>query len=333
MKIIIVVLTLILAYIDGIRNSVTIALTIVWAIYTIYQIIKLLIVKDKKIITKKILEYPPNDNYASHIRYLYKRKVDSKSFICTIFELILKNSISLKRSNSEYYFIDNQVKDEVLTKNEESVKKILFRELGNTENVSLSNIKKMCKKNIGYLSIVLKEWKITCEYECIKDKYFKSVKKIIEDYVFYFAISLIIAIYNILFTKYILIAVLIFLITAILSVITNDLKNISDESISEYKNWLEFKNYLDSKNNNISTLDNSILERYALYAYVLDSYKSFKKQLLNKYLKDNDSFNDSVLLSIMNASIFDEIEKEIRKSINNVNIKSYLYAKNKGRRV
>lgn len=333
MKILIIILTLLLAYIDVIRNSVTIALTIVWSIYTIYQIIKLLKIKDKKISSKRILKHTPNDSCASHIRYLYKRRVDYKSFISTILDLLLKDSISLKRSNGEYYFIDNKIKDEVLTKSEEGVKKILFVEMGNTDNVSLSSIKKMSKINVGYLSIVLKDWNITCEYECVKEKYFKSVKRIIEDYIFYLVISLIIAIYNVLFTKYILVALIIFVVTSVLSVITNNFKKINEESIDEYKSWLEFKNYIESKDASISQLNNNILERYALYAYVLDSYKSFKSIVYNKYINDKNSLNDSVLLSIINTSIFDDIERVIRKSINSIKIKSCVYAKNKGRRV
>lgn len=332
MKIVIFILTLAMAFIKEIRNYVTIALTIIWGMYTLYQVIKLLKVKDKKIVSKKVLEYPPNDNSASHIRYLYKRKVDAKSFVSTVLELILKESISLKRNNGEYYFVDNKVKDEVLSKSEEYVKRVLFIEIGNTENVSLSNIKNICKKNVGYMSYVFKEWETVCEYECIKDKYFKSVKKIIEDYIFYFVISLIIAVYNIIFTKFIVIAIVIFLITSILSVLTNNLKKIEDESIDEYKRWIEFKNYINSKDNNFNTLDNSLLEKYALYAYVLDSYKPFKNSLFNKYLNDKNVFNNSVILSIMNASIFDDIDKVMRKCINNVKIKSYLYANNKGRR-
>ena len=319
-------------FLESIRYKVTIALTFAWMLYTLYEVIKLIKVKDKKIVSKKVLEYPPNDNYASHVRYLYKRKVDSKSFVSTILELILKESISLKRNNNEYYFVDNKVKDEVLTKNEEYVKKILFVEMGNTESTSLSNIKNACKKNTGYIACVLKEWKTECEYECIKDKYFNSVKNIIEDYIFYFVISLIIAVYNIVITKFILVSVCIFLVTIFLSIITNNLKKINEEFILEYKSWLEFKNYINS-NNNLSNLDNNVLERYALYAYVLDSYKPFKRALFDKYVKDNNSFNDSIILSIMNASVFDYIDKVITRSINSVEIKSYIYAKNKGRRV
>ena len=332
MKVIVIILTLSMACIKEIRNYMTLILTIFWALYTIYQIIKLLKIKDKKIVSKKVLNHLPNDNYPSHIRYLYKRKIDAKTFVCTIFELILKNSISLKRSNEEYYFIDNKIKDEELTNNQNNVKKILFMDIGNKENVSLSSIKKCCKKNIGYMSSVIKEWKMTCEYECVKDKYFKSIKNILEDYLFYLVISFIIAFYNVVFTKHIFIAIVIFLIAAIVSVITNNLKKISEESIEEYKKWLEFKNYID-KSNDLNMLDNNTLELYSLYAYVLDSYYPFKKVLMEKYLLDNNVFANNMILSIMNASIFDDIEKIIRKSINSVNIKSCIYAKNNGRRV
>ena len=330
MKLVILLLVFVLIFLENIRYEVTIFLTILWAIYTIYQIIRLFILKDKKIVTNAILEYPPNDNYASHIRYLYKRRVDSKSFISTILELILKDSISLKRNNSEYYFIDNKVPYEALTKNEDNVKKILFREMGNTESVSLLEIKNACRKNAGYISTVLKDWALTCEYECIKDKYFKSIKKVIEDYIFYFVISLIIAVYNVLITKLLIVAVVIFLMTSILSIVANNFKKMSEDAIPEYKNWLEFRNYLNR--GNLSDLDNNILERYAIYAYVLDAYKPFKYSLFDKYMKDKEIFNNSVILSIINASIFDDIEKVIRKSINKVKVRSYIYVKNKGRR-
>lgn len=332
MKIIVIILTLSMAYIKEIRNYMTLILTAIWALYTIYQIIKLLKIKDKKIVSKKVLNHLPNDNYPSHIRYLYKRKVDAKTFVCTIFELIIKDSISLKRNNGEYYFIDNKIDDEELTSNQSSVKNILFMDIGNGDNVSLSTIKRSCNKNAGYIANIIKEWKITCEYECIKDKYFKSIKNILEDYLFYFVISFIIAFYNVVFTKHIIVAIVIFITTSLLSVITNNLKKISEESITEYKEWIEFKNYID-KSNELSLLDNNTLEIYSLYAYVLDSYKSFKEVLMKKYLQDNKVFENSVILSIMNASIFDDIEKIICNGISSASIRSCIYIKNKGRRV
>jgi len=334
MRVIVIILMLLIGMLDKVmRRDVVLAISAVWVLYTIYVFIKLLSMKDKKIISDKLLDTIPNDDISSsHIRYLYKKRIDNKVFISIIFELILKGSISLIRQNNEYFFIDNKIEEEVLNKSEENVKKILFKEIGNSENVTLSEIKKSSSKNSGYLYREYKLFTNTFEYEFALDKMFKPTKSIIDNSMFYFVISMIIAIYNLLYTGYVYIFLGIFIITSILVKIVNDFKNIEEEKIDEYKSWLEFKNYIDKTD--ISNLDIDTLENYAMYAYVLDSYDNFKMNLHKKYTIDKDSFNNSVLLSIMNASVFDYIEKEINKSINTFRFKSIvLFARNKGRRL
>ncbi len=333
MRVIFIILMLLIAMLESnIRADITIALTILWLLYTIYIYIKLLKEKDKKIISKNTLNNAPSDSSASHIRYFYKKMTDNKVFISIIFDLLRKKSISLVRQNGEYYFIDNKVIDEVLAKSEENTKKLLFTEMGNKENTSLLKINNAFRKNSGYIYNEYKSFKNSFEYECTKEKYFISNKKVIDNTMFYFILSMIIAIYDLLFLGKLIYFLSIFFITCFIIRVVNNFKNIENNKKSEYKSWLEFKNYIDS-DIDISNLDVETLESYSLYAYVLDSYDNFKRKLNNMYMKDNNCFNNSILLSIMNAGVFDYLVKEINKDIKICEFKSIvLFARNKGRR-
>ncbi len=332
MRVVIILLMLLIAILESdIRTTVTLALTVLWLIYTIYVCIKLLKARDKKIESNKVLTEIPNDSNVSHIRYFYKRKFDNKIFISILFDLLRRKSISLIRQNGEYYFIDEKVEGEVLSKTEESVKKLIFTEMGNKENATLTNIMDAFKKNSGYIYNEYKMFKVTFEYECAGEKYFKSSRSIIDSSMFFFVLSMIIAVYNLIFAKKVLFFILIFGFTSFLVKVVNNFKNMEEEKIPEYRSWLEFKNYVDSCE--LDKLDVETLELYSLYAYVLDSYDSFKVSLGKKYKENNNCFNDSVLLSIMNVSLFDYIESEINKGLNTCKFKSVvLFARNKGRR-
>lgn len=335
MKIVIVIILIITALLnETLRPNAILLITLGWLIYTIIYSIGLYKTKDKKIVTDKFSIEPPNNNYSSHIRYLFKGKADNKVFIVTIMELLLKKSISLVRYNkNEYYLIDNKVKDEVLTKNEENVKKILFKDIGDDAKISLNKFKKSCSKNSGYINAVYKEWQSVFECECAYDKYFKSIKNKVDSSMFYFCIAFIVALYNVVFIKKIGIALIIFTINSILIKYVNDYKHKEEEAKEEYKEWLKFRNYIMKKDNTFDELDILTLENYATYAYVLDCYKEFKNILYRKYCKNKTCFDDSVLLSIMNLSIFDDLEKIINKGINITNIKTrFLFTKNRGRR-
>jgi len=335
MKIAIIIFLILIALLgESIRYNIVLLISVLWFIYTVYHFIGLYKLREKKITTENFSVSPPNNNHSSHIRYLYSGKVDYKVFVATIIELLIKKSISLVRYNmNEYYLIDNKVKDEVLTKNEEYVKKILFKEIGDSDKISLNQFKKICAKNSGYIYSVYKEWQNVFECESAYNKYFKPIKPVVDNSIGYFCISFIIALYNILFTKKIFIALIIFAITSILIKYVNDYSNKEEDAKVEYEKWLEFKNYIKKYDNTLDELDIISLENYASYAYVLDCYKDFLNVLYRKYKDNPKCFDESVLLSIMNLRIFDDIEKMIYIGIKTFDIKVRMFfARNKGRR-
>lgn len=312
---------------------IVIFLSIIWVLYTIYQFIKINKFKDKEIITDKYLLEPPNNNYSANIRYLYKGKVDYKVFVSTIVELMLKGSVSFVRINKNEYCLVNNKNGEELNKIEEGVKKIIFDDIGNSDVVSLDLIKKKCSKNSGYIYSVYKEWQELFEYQCASNKYFKSNKNNVENVLLYFIASIIISIYNIVFTKLIWLSIIIICITGYLCKNVNDIKNREEGAKKELEGWLKFKNYIDKSDNSLDELDVTSLENYATYAYVLDCYDSFVNILNRKNSKNKDSFKDSVLLMIMYLRIFDEFDNVFKTSINKAFFNSkILFSRNKGRR-
>ena len=296
---------------------VVIFISIIWVLYTIYQFIKINKFKDKEITTDKYLLEPPNNNYSANIRYLYKGKVDYKVFVSTIVELMLKGSISFVRINKDEYCLVNDKNDEELNKIEEGVKKIIFDDIGNSDVVSLELIKKKCSKNSGYIYSVYKEWQELFEYQCASNKYFKSNKNNVENVLLYFIASIIISIYNIVFTKLIWLSIIMICTTGYLCKSVNDIKNREDDAKKELEEWLKFKNYMKKQDNSLDELDVSSLENYATYANS----------------KNKDSFKDSVLLMIMYLRIFDEFDNVLKTSINKAFFNSkILFSRNKGRR-
>lgn len=329
---VLIALLFVLLLSNTLKYKLVVIMTILWAIYTIYYIFKLRREKDKKEVVTTVTNYPPNNNYSPYIRYLYSTKVDYKVFILTIIELILKGEIKLVRQNgNEYYLIDND-KHSNLEKNEAFVKKILFSNIGKKDTCPLNKILRVATENSGYFYDMYKEWINVFEFENAKNKYFKPVKRIVDNSLMYFVSSILLVVYNILFTKYVVVALIIFYVTSYLTIVVNNLKNREDDAKEEYIKWLEFKNYL--KTNSLDELDISSLENYATYAYALDEYDNFLVALNKKYLKDEHVFDKSILLSIMNFRIFDEVEEVLRKSIKIARNKYvFLFKRNKGRKI
>lgn len=334
MKIFILVdLLIIFIFPSNIRYLFTILLSIAWFLYTIYFIYKLSQIKDKKIVVNKYSANTPNNTYSPYIRFFYSGKIDYKVFTLIIYELILKGSISLYRHDKDiYYLVDNKVPDEVLNKSELTIKNILFKNIGSDNRVSLNTINRESKKNSGYFYSLYKEWQEVFDFECAKNKYFKRIKPIIDSSVFYFIISLIISLYNIFFTRLILVSLIIFFVTMLLIKSVNDYKNIEDDKKDEYKEWLGFKNYIKKEDNTLWELDNSSLENYSMYAYALDEYESFIKVLSKKYVFNNKAFDNNIILSIMNYRVFDDIDKSLINDLRRIKRNTVLFfARNKGK--
>ena len=331
MKTLVIVSLLIVLLIGNpLRVYLTIFASCIWIIYSIYYCYILFHSKDKKIVAYKYSTSPPNNNYSPFIRYLYSGKTDYKVFFLIVIELVIKGSISLKKENNMYFLIDNKCKNEVLRKSEIYVKKILFKDIGDGNYVVLNNMIRKCNFNSGYLYSVYKEWENVFIYEAAFNKYFKSNKNLIDKSTFFLVISFVLSLYNIFFTKKILLALFIFTIASLMCKYINDIKSREDEAKVEYKRWLEFKNYINKEDNTLDELDVSSLENYALYAYSLDSYYSFY-DILNR--KNKCDIDKSEVLKIMINKDFINIEYIFSKSIEKLNINAVLlFAKNKGRR-
>lgn len=309
----------------------TLLATFIWIIYSLYYCYILYVSKDKKIFTTKYLDTPPNNNYSPYIRYLVSGKIDYKVFFLVVIELIIKGSISLKKENNLYYLFDNKIKNEDLKKSEIYVKKILFKDIGEGHYVILNSMFKKCSFNSGYLYSVYKEWANIFEYETMFNKYFKSNKKLIDKSTFFLVTSFVISLYNVFFTKKIILAIFIFTIAAIMCKYITDMRNREDDAKVEYERWLEFKNYLNKKDNLLDELDSLSLENYSLYAYSLDSYYTFSNILKNRI--NNEKVEKSEILKLIVVGDFSKIEYIFSKSIEKLNINAVLlFAKNKGRR-
>lgn len=330
MKIIVFIsILIVLLFPSSYKIGITNVMTFAWIFYTIYYCYNLSKVKDEKIVTHKYSVSPPNHNYSPYIRYLYNHKFDSKVFVSTIIELIIKKSISLKvDENGNCYLIDNKVVNEDLNKAEMCLKKFLFKDVGEGNYLYVNSFLKKCSSNSGYIYSVYKDFQETFEYEVTFSKYFKSNKDLIDKSTAFLIVSFILSLYNIIFTKRIIVGAVVFIVAALICKFINDLKIMEDGVKNEYKEWLKFKNYINKQDNNFDELDIYTLENYFTYAYVLDSYSNFKRCLDN-----NDIVDKSDLLKVVNSGLFDKIDYIFNRGINKLSIGNLLlFARNKGRR-
>lgn len=331
MKIVIIAALLLFILFPTVFYLAIIISSIFWLVYTIWYIVKLRKILDKKIVTNDLRIDAPNNNHPYNIRYLYSKKVDYKVFISTILELLNKKRISLVRYNkTDYHFIDNKEMDIELTKVESSCIKFLFNQMGDKEKLSLKNFSFLCKQSPVYVYECFKEWISAFEYENAPLKYFKRIKPLVDDSLFYFVVSMIIVISNVAI-KYFLIALFVFIVTSYIIVIVNNYANLEEESKSEYIEWLKYKNYINKYDNDLDELDIESLDNLAMYAYVLDEYESFINILNKRYEKNKDIDND-VILSIMHLRIFEDIEYKITSGLKTSKYKSMnLFKGNKGK--
>lgn len=331
MKVVIIAALLLFILFPSIFYLAIIISSIFWLIYTVWYIIKLRNILDKKIITNELRTDAPNNNHAYNIRYLYSKKIDYKAFISVILELINKKRISLIRYNkNDYQFINNKKMNIELTKVENSCIKFLFNQIGDNEKLSLNSFLILCKQSPVYVYECFKEWVSVFEYENAPLKYFKRIKPLIDDSLFYFVVSMIIVISNIA-VKYILVALFIFFVTSYIIMIVNNYANLEEESKNEYIEWLKYKNYINKYDNDLYELDIESLDNLAMYAYVLDEYDSFKN-ILNRRYKDNKNIDNDVILSIMYFEIFDDIEYKITSGLKSSKHKSMnMFKRNKGK--
>ena len=126
----------------------------------------------------------------------------------------------------------------------------------------------------------------TFNYEATANKYYSSIKPTVDNGLFYFVSSMIIAIYNLFFTKYLILSLIIFVVTSYLIVTVDNSAKREEFAKEEYIEWLEFKNYLKDGNNDMNLLDINTLETYATYAYVIDEYDNFTNTILNEKGED-----------------------------------------------
>lgn len=327
-KLVVLFLIIVIFLESSLRSTIILSLSEVWFLIFIYHFISVLKYKDKKVNTKEILEYTPNNNYSPYITYLITGSVNTRVFVSVILELILKGSISIRRYDKNQYYLIDEKSDIELTKSENYIKRLLFFDISHDEKVSINSIVKFFNKKSGYAYHAYKEWQNIFYCEAANNKYFKGSKDLVDGMLFFFAISFVLAFYNIVLVGNVYLALIIFILTSILTIIANNVHNREEEAIKEYVDWMKFKNYLNLPNNNISSLDNISLENYCCYAYSLDCMPIFEHILSNK---DNDEISDSILLSLVNTGIFSNIEKLLIKSIKKAQFKSIvLCKKNKG---
>ena len=328
MKVVIIAALLLFILFPNVFILAIIISSIFWLIYSIWYLMKLKKILDKKIVTNELRVDAPNNNHPYNIRYLYNKKIDYKIFISTILELLNKKRINLIRYNkSDYYFINNNEMDIELTKVESSCIKFLFNQMGDKDKLSLNNFSYLCNKSPVYVYECFKEWISVFEYENAPLKYFKRIKPLVDDSLFYFVVSMIIAISN-ASINYIFVSLFIFFITSYIIVIVNNYSNLEEESKKEYVEWLKYKNYINKNDNDLHDLDIESLDNLAMYAYVLDEYESF----INILNKNNKEINDDIVLSIMKTRIFDSIEYKIIKGLKISKYKSIvLFKRNKGK--
>lgn len=272
-----------------------------------------------------IEDYPVEE-----IEYLLKRNITSNSFSASILNLIYKKNIKVEKieaKKEDYKLIKN--KEDNLSNNESKIMNLLFNEIGNGEEVKLSDVKKESNKvsSDGKNPIydIFNEWKNSVTTEAVKQNFYLDYQKIkvvftllgllgiglffLSKWIFLMPIAYVSLILSILFIIYVL-----------------TFKKRTIKGNDDYNKWMGFKKFL----NDFGRFDEKELpeiilwEKYLVYASAfgiadkVSNTMKIKFKEINPNQDFNSTFSDYYMMSSMSNNLTKTINSSITKSYQSV---------------
>ncbi len=266
------------------------------------------------------------------IEYLLNKNITSNSFSASILNLIYKKNIKIEKiegKKEDYKLIKNN--EEKLSDNELKIMNLLFNEIGNGEEVKLSDVKKESNKvsSDGKNSIydTFTSWKDNATSEAVKQNFYLDYQKIkvvfillgllgiglffLSRWIFMTPIAYVTLVLSILFIIYIF-----------------AFKKRTIKGNDDYNKWMGFKKFL----NDFGRFDEKELpeiilwEKYLVYAAAFGIADKVSKTMKIKFkeINPNDNFNPTFSDYHMMSSMSNNLTKTINSSVT----KSYASVQN-----
>lgn len=266
------------------------------------------------------------------IEYLLNKNITSNSFSASILNLIYKKNIKIEKiegKKEDYKLIKNN--EEKLSDNELKIMGLLFNEIGNGEEVKLSDVKKESNKvsSDGKNSIydTFTSWKDNATSEAVKQNFYLDYQKIkvvfillgllgiglffLSRWIFMTPIAYVTLVLSILFIIYIF-----------------AFKKRTIKGNDDYNKWMGFKKFL----NDFGRFDEKELpeiilwEKYLVYAAAFGIADKVSKTMKIKFkeINPNDNFNPTFSDYHMMSSMSNNLTKTINSSVT----KSYASVQN-----
>lgn len=239
-------------------------------------------------INKKTTKIPSNIN-PLNLSILMYNKINTNTFISTIYFLIFKNKIIIEKDNNEYILKLNCEKMK-LSDSQNYILKTLFEQIGDGMNVTMTQLNEYCnsKYNKQEFNMNYFIWKKTAYKECANNNFYKP-KYIYFKMKLISVITLLLFILGIIINRNQLIIYLLIPFIVILAILIEKSNKRTKEANDEYYKWLSYKNYLKNSkindNPEINLIYGTILEIDIIDKLKLENKECFKQ--LEISLKNN----------------------------------------------
>lgn len=300
----------------------TYTMSVVYIILTILLFIYIYLKYDKEVKTSFNMEYNREfiDDYnVTNIEYLFDKKITSKAFSTSILNLIYKKNIKFEQlSKKDYKFI--KVNEDNLSESELKLMEILFTNIGNGSEVTLSDIKKYAKQINGTTSSFLTDfnkWVSITTNESIKNNFFENNTKIKLYFGLYSLLGFLIMylFYKIEVFNILVVITLVLTIVFIIYILTFDKR--TPKGAIDYAKWKAFKKFLKDfgRFDEKDLPEITLWERYLVYASIFGLADKLSKTMKIKFEELNYSNSDFVFDYILWSNLNSSVTSGVNSSV------------------
>lgn len=219
------------------------------------------------------------------LEYLIDKKVTEKSLSATILNLIYKKVLKVEKIENrkeDYKLVLQEYDESILTETESIALNIIIKEIGNSKEVILSNIKNHCStlSNANSVMDLYNDFVKISKNLGRREVFFSKTPGLIAFTVLFSLLGIIIAFTNFnldLFWTSIIIIIL--MLALIIFVITR--KFYTKKGAEDYAKWMAHKRFLEdfSRFNEKELPEVTLWDKYLVYAVVLDCADSLSKEM------------------------------------------------------
>lgn len=313
-----------------IRNIVINVITGSWFIFTIIYILNIYYKKDKEYESKfkaRHCKFIPNNRSPETLGFILDGNVKENHLLAALKELMRKKVILIGRfkDTNEYVLVYKKSTSMFLSNSEAYIVKWFFENVGNGEYVTFDQIKRESNNNSGYFNSCYRDYIELVNLDCARYNFFESKKVLLDNIFFYFFVSYMFVIYNLLIVDHYIIGISMFIITSLFLIYVNVFFKRTPETSREYDEWLAFKRWIKEDKNATREYNLKDLELCVVYAKLLHVNKYIKNLVCGR--KDTAKSN---FISCYKFGIIDDLDLILNRGIKSSALAMVILGRNKG---